>query len=73
MLAQPKEAGIEKRCSYVCIEAALLGLPMEKGVQLGLGAGPSRGPMSQPRRYHRYHVIYAGAYLRKALSVANFL
>ena len=36
-------------CMYVCIEVALRGVPMERGVQLGLGEGPSKvGSMSQP-------------------------
>ena len=41
---------------------------MEKGVQLRLGEGPLRDPMSQHRRYHRSHVTHAGSYLRYALS-----
>ena len=45
-------------------------VPMESGVQLDLGKGPSKvGPMSQPRRYHRSHVTHTGSYLRSmALS-----
>ena len=34
----------------VCLEVTLRGVPMEMGVQLGLGEGPikSESPMSQP-------------------------
>ena len=59
-------------CMYVYVEVALRGVPMEKGVQLGLGEGPSRGPISQPHGYHQSRVTHTGSYLRKALSVANF-
>ena len=39
---------------YVCIEVALCGLPMERGIQMGLGRGPSKvGPLSQPHGYHQ--------------------
>ena len=58
---------------YASIEVALRGMPMEKGVQLGLGEGSSRGPISQSSGYHWPRVKKAGSYLHKALSVANFM
>ena len=35
----------------ICVEVDLVEVPMESGVQLGLGEGPINkvGPMSQPR------------------------
>ena len=60
------------RCMYVWIEVAICGVPMESGVQLALRGGPSRGPISQPRGYHRSRVTHAGSYMRKAFFVANF-
>ena len=50
-------------CIYVCIEVALCGLPMERGVQLGLGEMPFKSGNNAPTPlYHRYHITRAGLY-----------
>ena len=63
-------------CMYICSEVALLcGVPIERGVQLGLGKGPikSGSPMSQPRGYHRSRVTHTGSYLANVCAFCNQL
>ena len=50
--------------TYVCLEVALRGAPMESDVQLGQGEGPIKsGPNVPTARYHRYRVTHTGSYL----------
>ena len=46
---------------------------MESGVHLGLGEGPLKGPMSQPRGNHWSHITHAGSYLRTECAFCSQL
>ena len=51
---------VQKTGIYVCIEVALCGEPMEKGVQLDLGRGPIEGSnVPTPRvPYVPHHTLW---------------
>ena len=52
-------------CVYVCLEFALRGVSLERGVQRGLGEGPIRsGSNVQTPQYHWYRVTHARSYSR---------
>ena len=65
-------------CMYVCIEVALRGVPMEKGVQLGQGEGLDPGGGAHPNGSNIPtprvpSVTHTDTYMRISVYVPNLI
>ena len=58
-----KNTFFQSVCMYRGCTLPFMEVPMESGVQLGLGEGDAKSGSNVPiLRYHRYRVTYAGSY-----------